>query len=477
MPAAAIEAATVADRDLKYRNTKLNHHHHDNDDANPRIYLSPRLAGDYTATAGSPPAATPTANMVNNLKLYLNPPHLQPQVRLTWYHQDILNQTYRAATSKTAQRTVLNTVLLTSASTFLYALAAIAYILFYNAYLPDQVTTLPIHLQYGYGPNPYGVSPLPNIKDYQAYDISVSLTLPRSPTNIDRGNFMIALYLLDKPGTATSPPVSDHQLDTTPASLFPPPDPRTHLSTRRVLHTSHRPALIPYTDPIVSLASRLLFLPGHIFFPSSSRASTTSITVPLAESLSFPSSQRGTRSLPTTLFLELQSGQDLRVAAASITITAQLSGLRWLMHTYRLPAFLVGTAAFWACEAASMALAWAVLSSVLFSGPAEPRIKIEGGRSEKHKIAGAGEGDMSDTERTFPTSSRAPPLKYESAKEEDFPNVSLAELPVAGAPAGEADDEDDEEAEGWRDSGIGTSYSDAGAGAGGVRRRASGKGR
>ncbi|OIW25017.1 hypothetical protein CONLIGDRAFT_78232 [Coniochaeta ligniaria NRRL 30616] len=390
-------------------------------------------------------------------------------------NQDILNQTYRTATSKTAQRTLLNTVLLTSASAILYAFAALAYIIFYNAYLPDQVTTLPIHLQYGYGPNPYGVSPLPSIKDYQAYDISVSLTLPRSPTNIDRGNFMIALHLLDRPGTAISPPAPDlqHPADTTPASLFPPPDPRTHLSTRRILHTSHRPALIPYTDPIVSLAYRLLFLPGHILFPSSSRASTTSLTIPLAESLSFPV-PKGPKSVPSSLFLELQSGQSLRVSAASVTITAQLSGLRWLMHTYRVSSFIAGTTAFWGCEVAFMAAAWLALSTI-FSGPAESdrTPKLEAGEKERKKIAG--EYDMSDTERTFPTTSRAPPLKYESVKEEDVSAVSMAELPVAAG--GEADDEDDDGGEGWRDSGIGTSYSDAGAAVGGVRRRASGKGR
>lgn len=413
--------------------------------------------------------------------------------------QDVLRQTYRAATSKTAQRTLLNTVLLTFASTFLYALAAAAYIIFYNAYLPDQVTTLPIHLQYGYGPNPYGVSSLPNMKDYQAYDISVSLTLPRSPTNVDRGNFMIALYLLDRPGTATStstsPPDSDHQpLATTPASLLPTPDPRSYLSTRRVLHTSHRPALIPYTDPIVSLASRLLFLPGHLLFPSSSRASTASLTIPLAEKLSFPSPQQqrqqqqkasSASAVPTFLFLELQSGQDLRVAAATVTVTAQLSGVRWLMHSYRLSAFLAGTAAFWACEVVFMAAAWVILSALLTSATGDqkpPKLDTLGGGKPDSGRRKIDEGDMSDTERTFPTTSRAPPLKYESVKEEGVEvDVDMAELPVA--PEAEADDEDDEEegdeGEGgvWRDSGIGTSYSDAGAGIGRVRRRASGKGR
>lgn len=438
-------------------------------DAHPRIYLSPRVDGDRTTTAGSPRPENKTANMVS-YRMRLVSTSLHPETNT---HQDILDKTYRVATSKTAQRTLLNTILLSSASAFLYALAAIAYILFYNAYLPDQVTTLPIHLQYNYGPNPYGVAPLPNIKDYQAYDISVTLTLPRSPTNLDRGNFMIALYILDRPGTA-APPAPDttghNQQLTTPVSLFPTPDPAAYLSTRRILHTSLRSALLPYTDPIISLASRLLFLPSHIFFPSSSRASTTTLSIPLVEKLSFPSS-KGARATPSSLFLELQSGQDLRVSSARVTITAQLSGVRWLMHTYRVSAFVAGTAAFWGCEVAFMGLAWAVLSTVL-SGTGKEHDhgykKIGDGKSERKRID---EGDMSDTERTFPSVGRGPPLKYESVKEESEGETKMVEVPVG--PGGEADDEDEDGGE-WRDSGIGTSYSDAGTGS--VRKRASGKG-
>jgi hypothetical protein len=397
----------------------------------------------------------------------------------------MLATSYRAATSKTAQRTVLNTILVTTASAFLYALAAIAYILFYNAYLPDQVTTLPIHLQYNYGPNPYGVAPLSNLKDYQAYDISLSLTLPRSPPNLDRGNFMVALYLLDRPGTSTSPATdsaSDQQLTTLPPTIFPPPDPRSYLSTRRVLYTSHRPALVPYTDPVVSLASRLLFLPGHIFFPSSFRASSTSLTVSLAEKVSFPSLSPGGgtttgKRIPASLFLELQAGQDLRVSDASVTVTAQLSGLRWLMYTYRVASFLAGTAAFWGCEVVCMALAWGVLAVFVFGGTKEEEDQQREPDSTQEGEKGQGigdEGDMSDTERTFPTTGRQPPLKYESVKEEDDGvSVGMAEMPLA--PGVEADDEDEDgDGGGWRDSGIGTGLSDAGAAS--LRRRGSAKG-
>jgi hypothetical protein len=51
---------------------------------------------------------------------------------------------------KTAKWTLLNTVLTVSASVVLYGLAVFAYILFYHNYLPDQESSVPIHLQYGY---------------------------------------------------------------------------------------------------------------------------------------------------------------------------------------------------------------------------------------------------------------------------------------------------------------------------------------
>lgn len=55
----------------------------------------------------------------------------------------------RAATGKTAQRMAFTTAAFATVSGFLFALACGAYALFYNKYMPDQVTTLPLHLQYG----------------------------------------------------------------------------------------------------------------------------------------------------------------------------------------------------------------------------------------------------------------------------------------------------------------------------------------
>ena len=56
---------------------------------------------------------------------------------------------YNAVTSKPAQRTLLYTVLLGFGAAILYGSSIIGYILFYHSYLPDQIKSIPVHLQYG----------------------------------------------------------------------------------------------------------------------------------------------------------------------------------------------------------------------------------------------------------------------------------------------------------------------------------------
>lgn len=63
---------------------------------------------------------------------------------------DITSTVYHAATSKTAQRTVLTTLLFAFLSSVLFGLACFGYLAFYHEYLPDQVMTVPVHLQYGW---------------------------------------------------------------------------------------------------------------------------------------------------------------------------------------------------------------------------------------------------------------------------------------------------------------------------------------
>ncbi|KAF3761895.1 hypothetical protein M406DRAFT_295601 [Cryphonectria parasitica EP155] len=376
-----------------------------------------------------------------------------------------------ALTSKTAQRTALTSVLLGLVSTFLLGCAAVSYLAFYHEYLPDQVTTLPVHLQYGYEVNPYGLITLADKKfgDYQDYDISVTLNLPNSPANLERGNFMLALHLLDnQPGDSSR-------------VILPMTNPVRVLEGRNILYTSTRPAIVPYTDPLVSLASRLLFLAYHVFVPASE---TTRLVVPMVERLEF----RPGTMMPTTLVLDVQAGQTLQVYSASVTITAQLHGLRWFMHTWWITSFLLFTALFWLWEVFSLGITILILR-LIFNGHREDRkVKQEQTSQPPQKIKREGDSSgktLDDVPMTFPTSSQQPPLRYDP--EPAHTNDVTASTPQADMPpaAGvEADDEYEDagvdagvdeygEDEG-RDSGIGTSFSER-DGPGTLRRRASGR--
>lgn len=401
--------------------------------------------------------------------------------------QETFQETARVVTSKPVQRAVVNLVLLVSGAVTLLCLAAVASVLFFQNFVPDQFVTTPVHLQYGWveparwrlrrciglmannwmtgrlSSHPYGLAALaaPTLKSQQDYDISVTLSMPRSPPNVERGNFMISLYLLDAKDSAAL--AADAQRFANDHSDF---------EHSKVLFSSRRPALLPYIDPVVSLASRILFLLYHMIVPA---AQTCVLKVPVAERVAFPTES----AIPSWAYVEVEAGQGIQIYSASLTMTAQLSGLRWLMFHYRLLTFIAFTMLFWVCELAFMSAAWAVLSSLLgassgnmdFKGHKGQRRSTTEGFSDSDEFGEDFEGDDgSDYPQQFPTYGNQPALKHEpDVKDEEEHKQPLHEIPVAGE---EADDEDDDGGDkSALDSGIGTSYS--GEASGSVRKRPS----
>ncbi|KAK2001244.1 hypothetical protein LX36DRAFT_653540 [Colletotrichum falcatum] len=377
---------------------------------------------------------------------------------------EVLGKASRAATSKTAQRTLVNVSLLVGTSLFLLPFAAVASIIFFRNYLPDQVVTAPVHLQYGSGVNPFGTAVIPTsaLRTQQEYDLSVTLYMPRSPANTHRGNFMIALHLLDADALSTG--YDKFQPQTTP-------EPYSHFNGKSVLFFSRRPAIVPYQDPLVSLASRIFFLVYHILFADSQ---TCVLTVPMAERVELG---RGS-PLPSSAYLEIQGGQNIETYSASVTLTAQLRGLRWLMYHYRLATLTSAIVLFWTSEVLFMAMAWLVWLGLSGSGSGS---RTGVGRAlEKaspnaaggvKREDGSGVDELSDAPRTFPTYGNQAPLRYEpEVKEEAQAGPRMEDLVPLG---GEADDEEEDEGRGGYkgDSGIGTSYSEGGSSS--VRRRSS----
>ena len=63
--------------------------------------------------------------------------------------QELVQETARVITSKPVQRAVINSFLLVAGAITLLGTAAIATAVFFQNYVPDQIVTRPIHLQYG----------------------------------------------------------------------------------------------------------------------------------------------------------------------------------------------------------------------------------------------------------------------------------------------------------------------------------------
>ncbi|KAK3349979.1 putative adipose-regulatory protein-domain-containing protein [Lasiosphaeria hispida] len=387
--------------------------------------------------------------------------------------QTVQGELYRILTSKRVRRAAIGTALLLGFSAWSYLLSIGAYFVFYRVHLPDQVLAVPVHLQYGYGPNPFGVAALAgkNLKNSQPYDISLSLTLPRSPANLERGNFMVALHLLDGALAPGKPALAyDGGGDRLRTSYSPDasaalvqPDLRSYIADKRVLYSTTRPALVPYTNPLVALVSRWLLMPYYLLFP---HAEMSTVAVTMAERVVFG---RGA-ALPRSLLVEVQAGQGLQVYEASVTLTAQLEGLRWFMHHYRVLSFAVFSGIFWAIIMVVTLAVFTVPLYMIFNkvvGAGGDGGSDVGGDDDDGVVGKTEERNMSDTERTFPSSSKQPvALKYETPVKKEERRRPLSVLPAVNVGA-EADDEDDGEVDynragaEFRDSGIGTSYSDS----------------
>ncbi|KAK8069316.1 hypothetical protein PG994_005932 [Apiospora phragmitis] len=248
---------------------------------------------------------------------------------------ELVKRPIRLATAPTAQRAYINTFLFISTSIALLCIAALAWPVFYYSYVPKKVVSLPIHLQYNAGLNPYGLASLSHdLMLDTAYDVSVHLTLPRSPPNLGHGNFMVALV-------ATR-------------SVLEDPAQSGAARPRRLLVAPARPLALRGPLRLARLARPVSV--WHVLVgSSSSSAGRITLDLPMGELVEFRD------QLPLSLLLDIQAGPTLQIYAARVELVARLTGLRWLMYNHRILSFVVCTALFWSAEMISMAAAWAIL--------------------------------------------------------------------------------------------------------------------
>ena len=326
--------------------------------------------------------------------------------------------------------------------------------------------------------NPFGTTTLSSsLTSQQAYDVTLFLKLPLTPSNIDAGNFMVDLKLIA--------PESSDAIDVDSVASTAP----TLNTSSSVLALSRRPAILTYTSTLVNTANTLTGLPWYVL---GWKKESEALAVPMFEGVQFA---KGSMNVPNKVHLSIEPSPEsqMQFYSASLRIVARFGGLRWLLYHHRFLSFFVFTTVFWGSSVISMLLVWLGLSMYLASSAEKKTTKKEGllepngtVKSEPTDSDAAFDPqsleDLSDTSRTFPTLARGQaPLRFSSgatratkAKEEeaaqrikkegDGHNIdrSLANIPPMSPSVGletEADDEDEDEGFGseWRDSGIGTS--------------------
>lgn len=293
----------------------------------------------------------------------------------------------------------------------------------------------------------------------------IELALPRTRENEEAGNFMVEVKLYAPSEKGEGTPTSGNILAPLKADIFAT---FGSMDPKLVLATSRRPAILPYRSPYVDLIHKATELPWYML---GFRSEENTLQLPVFESISFA---KGPKAVPSTLHLELQASSRMQIYTARARFRARFRGLRWIMYNYRILVGIVFITAFWITEMVFAGLAWVSLAFYFREArERDPDVKAE----EVHEVAENVEkedadedGDgikLSDTERTFPTLGRQPPLKYESPtttaikKEPGLDDGGAVLIPEAVAKGVEADDEDEEDVD-FFDSGIGTSLESAG---------------
>lgn len=135
----------------------------------------------------------------------------------------------------------------------------------------------------------------------QPYDVAVTLELPRTPSNLETGNFMIDLALYPPPASSVLPGSANAQ---------------------NPISQSRRPAILTYTSPLVDLARRLVRLPLYLV---GWRREAETLEVPMMEKVEFA---RGSRNLPQSLRLEIQSDEKMQIYSARVEFRIRFTGMR-----------------------------------------------------------------------------------------------------------------------------------------------------
>jgi len=312
----------------------------------------------------------------------------------------------------------------------------------------------------------------------------VVLHLPRSPTNLRAGNFMIDLALLAPTASTTTNPHTDPQAisdeaqamlqESSGTSNSGIPDNLAITSVEGVVARARRPTILPYKSWEMDTLRKIMGLPWYAL---GFRQESETVVVEMLEQVEFarPKTRnlRGALGVPDRVRVVVESREVLEVYSLTVEVRAKLSGLRWMMSRHRVVSFVVGTGLFYAVVMGTVVVVFGGLTIRQVLQEDESVRESKGQRMIKQEAENEDdeETELSDTSRTFPSRRGQEPLNYTGRgrkfdddetvikKEEDEEEATLAAASIAPL---DADDEDeyediDDAGDSFRDSGIGTS--------------------
>ncbi|KAL4810424.1 putative adipose-regulatory protein-domain-containing protein [Aspergillus unguis] len=252
-----------------------------------------------------------------------------------------LLQPLRPFVSKNALTAYLGTFMFFATATFMIFVSALAYGVFYYKFIPQVGLERVVHLQFGDG-HPWGTATLDSsLISSQPYDVHVELELPRTPSNLATGNFMLDLTLLSHSSTSarrgeniTAPPISH----------------------------ARRPAILTYASPLVDISSKVSFMPLYVL---GWKREAERLVVRMMEGVEF---SRGPHSRPETLRLEIRAQEKVQVYSAKVMFRTRFTGLRWIMYQWRIPSFFVFSFMFWSVSMFSFSVSWVLLACFFNTG-------------------------------------------------------------------------------------------------------------
>ena len=392
-------------------------------------------------------------------------------------------------------RASISALVFLAVSSLLLAISTTGYLIFYYNYIPPINLSIPLYLQYGvHNSAPYATADIPQgtLISQQAYEVSVDLEMPRTPTNLEAGVFMVDVRLLGPFNPVAEPPETLRQLLGNITTLGG--------DGSTVLQHSRRPAMLQYKSRSLGLLNKAVNLPWHVL--GFKDLDTDKINVRMWDKTLF---KRGAGSVPKAVRLEIAAsgatsglghmaaGNHVQIYKASVSLSARFHGLRYLVYNHRILSFVVFSTTFYFVSIISMGLAWAWIGPSIMSPPSRDIVKLEPPPAKKEpepKTIKAededeeyGEGlkleDVSDAPAQFPSARGRLPLRYEGRQKEPGPSAAQEREIGEGEKADDEEEDDNEEYaavarttgrfEG--DSGIGTMSESQRDGHGLVRRR------